>query len=48
MAADTFRIKLPIQSLVNQMLDQPPAKDVWLTAEEAVELGVADKIKSCY
>ena len=25
-----------------------PARDVWLTAEEAVELGVADKIKATY
>lgn len=25
-----------------------PAHDVWLTAQEAVDLGVADTIKSCY
>lgn len=25
-----------------------PARDIWLSAEEAVELGVADSIKRCY
>ncbi len=25
-----------------------PAKDVWLSAQEAVELGIADSIKSTY